>query len=103
VGGAKVKVLLTAILNQTCAGRPSIKNNNNNKIISHSHARHASFGSSALLPFTHWLPFFNKFEIDILNLSACYIQGQDRNQKNHITVKHYYHFDIFNTIIDFQL
>jgi glycine cleavage system regulatory protein len=47
--------------------------------------------------------FFKKSEINILDLSARYIQGRDRNQKNHITVEHHYHFDIFNTTIDFQL
>jgi hypothetical protein len=36
-------------------------------------------------------------------LNARYIQGRGCNQKNHITVEHYYHFDIFNTTIDFQL
>ena len=47
--------------------------------------------------------FSRKFEIDILDLNICYIEGQDRNQKNHITMEHHYHFDIFNTTIDFQL
>jgi hypothetical protein len=36
-------------------------------------------------------------------LSVRYIQGRGHNKKNHITVEHYYHFDIFNTTIDFQL
>ena len=49
------------------------------------------------------MSFSKKFEIDIPNLSAHYIQGQGHNQKNHITVEHHYHFDIFNTTIDFQL
>jgi hypothetical protein len=47
--------------------------------------------------------FFKKSEINIPDLSAHYIQGRGRNQKNHITVEHHYHFDIFNTTIDFQL
>jgi hypothetical protein len=47
--------------------------------------------------------FSKKFEIDILNLSACYIQRRGRNQRDHITVEHHYHFDIFNATIDFQL
>ncbi|XP_059431445.1 uncharacterized protein LOC132164942 [Corylus avellana] len=47
--------------------------------------------------------FSKKAKIDIPDLSACYIEGQGRSQKNHITLEHHYHFDIFNTIIDFQL
>ncbi|XP_062155171.1 uncharacterized protein LOC133863225 [Alnus glutinosa] len=47
--------------------------------------------------------FSKKFEIDIIDLSACYIEGRCRNQRNHITVAHHYHFDIFNATIDFQL
>jgi hypothetical protein len=47
--------------------------------------------------------FSKKAEIDIPDLSGHYIEGRGRNQKNHITVEHYYHFDIFNTTIDFQL
>jgi hypothetical protein len=47
--------------------------------------------------------FSKKSEIDIPDLSARYIEGRCRNQKNHITVEYYYHFDIFNATIDFQL
>jgi hypothetical protein len=47
--------------------------------------------------------FSKKAEIDIPDVSGRYIEGRSRNQKNHITVEHYYHFDIFNTNIDFQL
>jgi hypothetical protein len=47
--------------------------------------------------------FSKKFEIDTPNLSARYIEGRGRNEQNHITVEHHYHFDIFNTAIDFQL
>ncbi|XP_059434146.1 uncharacterized protein LOC132167252 [Corylus avellana] len=47
--------------------------------------------------------FCKKSEIDIPDLSARYIERRGRNQKNHITVEHHYHFDIFNTTIDFQL
>jgi hypothetical protein len=36
-------------------------------------------------------------------LSARYIEGQCRNQWNHITVEHHYHVEIFNVTIDFQL
>jgi len=44
-----------------------------------------------------------KFEIDILDLSARYVEGRGRHQRDHITVEHHYHFDIFNDTIDFQL
>jgi hypothetical protein len=47
--------------------------------------------------------FSKKFEIDIPDLSTRYIEGRGRNQWNHITVEHNYHFDIFNAAIDFQL
>jgi hypothetical protein len=47
--------------------------------------------------------FSKKSEIDIPDFSARYIEGRCRNQKNHITVEHYYRFDIFNATIDFQL
>jgi hypothetical protein len=47
--------------------------------------------------------FSKKSEINISDLSARYIQGRGRNQKNHITMEYLYHFDIFNTTIDFQL
>jgi hypothetical protein len=49
------------------------------------------------------ISFCKKFEIDIPDLSARYIEGRGRNQRNHITVEHHYHFDIFNATIDFQL
>jgi hypothetical protein len=47
--------------------------------------------------------FSNKSEIDIPDLSARYIENRGHNQKNHITMEHHYYFDIFNTIINFQL
>jgi hypothetical protein len=47
--------------------------------------------------------FFKKFEIDIPDLSACYVKGRCRLQWDHITVEHHYHFDVFNATIDFQL
>jgi hypothetical protein len=48
--------------------------------------------------------FSKKFEIDnIPYLSACFIEGQGRHQRDHIMVEHHYHFDIFNATIDFQL
>jgi hypothetical protein len=47
--------------------------------------------------------FCKKFEIDILDLGARYVQRWGRHQRDHITVEHHYHFDIFNATIDFQL
>ena len=36
-------------------------------------------------------------------MGARYIKGQCRLQLDHITVKHHFHFDVFNASIDFQL
>jgi glycine cleavage system regulatory protein len=47
--------------------------------------------------------FFKKFEINITDLSARYVEGRGRHQRDRITVEHHYHFDIFNATIDFQL
>ncbi|XP_059435181.1 uncharacterized protein LOC132168112 [Corylus avellana] len=47
--------------------------------------------------------FSKKAEIDIPDSSARYIEGRGCNKKNHITVEHHDHFDIFNTTIDLQL
>ncbi|KAG6730395.1 hypothetical protein I3842_01G077400 [Carya illinoinensis] len=47
--------------------------------------------------------FFKKFDIDIPELSSCYIQGRGRHQRDHITIEHHYHFEIFNATIDFQM
>jgi hypothetical protein len=47
--------------------------------------------------------FCKKFEIDIPDLGARYVQRRGRHQRDHITMEHHYHFDIFNATIDFQL
>ncbi|KAG2707333.1 hypothetical protein I3760_05G144000 [Carya illinoinensis] len=47
--------------------------------------------------------YSKKFDIDIPELSSRYIQGRGRHQRDHITIEHHYHFEIFNTIIDFQM
>jgi hypothetical protein len=47
--------------------------------------------------------FSKKFEIDIPDLGARYVKGRGRLQRDHITVEHHYHFDVFNATIDFQL
>lgn len=45
--------------------------------------------------------FFKQFDVDIPNLSARYVEGCGRHQRDHITIEHRYHFDIFNATIDF--
>jgi hypothetical protein len=49
------------------------------------------------------ISFCNKHEIDIPDFSARYVKVRGRRQQDHITVKHHYHFDIFNVAIDCQL
>ena len=47
--------------------------------------------------------FSKIFEIDIPDLSAQYVEGRSRKKRDHVTVEHHYHFDIFNATIDVQL
>ncbi|KAH9741124.1 TTF-type domain-containing protein [Citrus sinensis] len=49
--------------------------------------------------------FCEKYDITMLDMSDCYIEGTWRScqQKDYITVEHHYHFDVFNAVIDFQL
>ncbi|KAG2701688.1 hypothetical protein I3760_06G056500 [Carya illinoinensis] len=47
--------------------------------------------------------FSKKFDIDILELSSRYVQGCGRHQRDHITIEHNYHFEIFKATIDFQM
>ncbi|XP_061345738.1 uncharacterized protein LOC133291487 [Gastrolobium bilobum] len=47
--------------------------------------------------------FSKLHEIDIPDLDAQYIEGRRRQQHDQITIEHHYHFDIFNSTIDFQL
>ncbi|KAH9686649.1 TTF-type domain-containing protein [Citrus sinensis] len=49
--------------------------------------------------------FCEKYDIAMLNMSDCYMEGTGRScqQKDYVTVEHHYHFDVFNAIIDFQL
>ncbi|KAL5804676.1 hypothetical protein ACOSQ3_031476 [Xanthoceras sorbifolium] len=44
-------------------------------------------------------------DIDTPNMGERYMEGTRRScqQKNNITMEHYYHFNIFNTVIDFHL
>ena len=47
--------------------------------------------------------FSKKYDIDIPNLDAQYIEGRGHRQRDHITIEYHYHFDIYNATIDFQL
>ncbi|XP_061360340.1 uncharacterized protein LOC133304340 [Gastrolobium bilobum] len=47
--------------------------------------------------------FSKLHEIDVPDLNAQYIEGRGRRQHDQITIEHHYHFDIFNSTIDFQL
>ena len=49
--------------------------------------------------------FCKDHDIDISNISDFYMKGTRHScqQKNNITVEDYYHFNIFNVVLDFQL
>ncbi|KAH9751762.1 TTF-type domain-containing protein [Citrus sinensis] len=49
--------------------------------------------------------FCEKNEIDMPNMKARHMKGRGRScqQNDYITVEHYYHYDIFNVVINFQL
>ncbi|KAL5820594.1 hypothetical protein ACOSQ3_022476 [Xanthoceras sorbifolium] len=49
--------------------------------------------------------FCKRHDIDIPNMGDHYMEGTRRScqQRNNITVEHYYHFNIFNVVIDFHL
>ncbi|ESR59275.1 hypothetical protein CICLE_v10018323mg, partial [Citrus x clementina] len=49
--------------------------------------------------------FCEKYDITMLDMSDCYMEGTGRScqQKDYVTVEHHYHFDVFNAVIDFQL
>ncbi|KAK2656333.1 hypothetical protein Ddye_009385 [Dipteronia dyeriana] len=51
------------------------------------------------------LSFCGDHEIGMPDMSARYREGTCRScqQQNNITIEHYYHFNIFNVVIDFQL
>ena len=46
-----------------------------------------------------------QYDFDLPTMCSRYKEASCRSchQKDHITVEHHYHFDIFNTIIDLQL
>ena len=49
--------------------------------------------------------FCERYEIDIPNMNARHMEGTKRScqQKDNITIEHYYHFSIFIAVIDYQL
>ena len=49
--------------------------------------------------------FCDAHDIDVPDFSDRYMEGTRRfcQQKNNITVEDYYHFNIFNVVLDFQL
>ncbi|KAH9779331.1 TTF-type domain-containing protein [Citrus sinensis] len=49
--------------------------------------------------------FCEKNEIDMPGMKARHMKGRGRScqQNDYITVEHYYHYNIFNVVIDFQL
>ncbi|XP_028080969.1 uncharacterized protein LOC114282486 [Camellia sinensis] len=48
--------------------------------------------------------FCNRHNVAVHDMSSPYEEGTSRcRQQNHITIEHHYHFDIFNSTIDFQL
>ncbi|XP_073137718.1 uncharacterized protein [Henckelia pumila] len=48
--------------------------------------------------------FCTRLDIDIPDMSACYKHSsRSSQQKDTITFEHHFHYDIFNTAIDFQL
>ena len=49
--------------------------------------------------------FCEKNEIDMPNMKARHMKGRGRScqQNDYITIENYYHYDIFNVVIDFQL
>ncbi|KAL5758819.1 hypothetical protein ACOSP7_021430 [Xanthoceras sorbifolium] len=51
------------------------------------------------------MSFFKKYEIDMPDMNARHMEGTKRScqQKDNITVEHYFHFNIFNAVIDFQM
>ncbi|KAL5823806.1 hypothetical protein ACOSQ4_021706 [Xanthoceras sorbifolium] len=51
------------------------------------------------------MSFFKKYEIDMPDMNARHMEGTKRScqQKDNITVEHYFHFNIFNAVIDFQI
>ncbi|KAL5855458.1 hypothetical protein ACOSQ4_005260 [Xanthoceras sorbifolium] len=73
---------------------------------------HRVSGISDILCQDEWDDFFEsvvsfckRHDIDIPNMGDRYMEGIRRScqQRNNITVEHYYHFNIFNAVIDFHL
>ncbi|CAN0891639.1 Zinc finger MYM-type protein 1 [Linum grandiflorum] len=53
--------------------------------------------------FADVLKFCNTYDIEVPNLNAPHVEGRCTRQQNVVTNEHYYHFDLFNTIIDYQI
>ncbi|KAK2646029.1 hypothetical protein Ddye_021224 [Dipteronia dyeriana] len=51
------------------------------------------------------VPFCERYKIDVPNMNARHMEGTKCScqQKDNITVEHYYHFSIFIAVIDYQL
>ncbi|KAM7514791.1 hypothetical protein LguiA_004374 [Lonicera macranthoides] len=49
--------------------------------------------------------FCNRHNVDMVNMNSPYEEGTSRTcqQRDQITMEHHYHFDMFNTTIDYQL
>ncbi|KAL5750360.1 hypothetical protein ACOSP7_024963 [Xanthoceras sorbifolium] len=61
--------------------------------------------STTKLLLQYVVSFCKRHDIDIPNMGDRYMEGTRRScqQRNNITVEHYYHFNIFNVVIDFHL
>ncbi|XP_074346932.1 uncharacterized protein LOC141685745 [Apium graveolens] len=45
-----------------------------------------------------------KYKIDVPDMNACYMDGiRSVRQRDDISVEHHYHYDVFNSVIDFHL
>ncbi|CAN0906175.1 Zinc finger MYM-type protein 1, partial [Linum grandiflorum] len=53
--------------------------------------------------FADVLKFCNTYDIEVPNLNTPHVEGCCTRQQNFVTNEHYYHFDLFNTIIDYQI
>ncbi|KAL5812369.1 hypothetical protein ACOSQ3_027319 [Xanthoceras sorbifolium] len=60
---------------------------------------------NGMIFFESVVSFCKRHDIDIPNMGKRYMEGTRRScqQRNNITVEHYYHFNIFNAVIDFHL
>jgi len=47
--------------------------------------------------------FCEKYDIELVDMDAAYIDWRCRRKKTNITNRHYYEFDNFNTVLDMQI